>query len=100
MTSTAEMTVSILPDNSLIKPFLLANKAEVKRMCITEYDEERTFAEQKEEGIAEGKELGIAEGKVNTLIELVNDGILTLSDAAKRAGMTDEEFKARMTAKD
>ena len=92
MTSTAEMTVSILPDNSLIKPFLLANKAEVKRMCITEYDEERTFAEQKEEGIAEGK--------VNTLIELVNDGILTLSDAAKRAGMTDEEFKARMTAKD
>ena len=61
-------------------------------MCITEYDEERTFAEQKEEGIAEGK--------VNTLIELVNDGILTLSDAAKRAGMTDEEFKARMTAKD
>ena len=92
MTSTAEMTVSILLDNSLIKPFLLANKAEVKRMCITEYDEERTFAEQKEEGIAEGK--------VNTLIELVNDGILTLSDAAKRAGMTDEEFKARMTAKD
>ena len=25
-----------LPDDSLIKPFLLANKAEVKRMCITE----------------------------------------------------------------
>ena len=39
-----------MDDNSLLKPFLVENKAEVKRMCITEYDEERTMAEKISEG--------------------------------------------------
>lgn len=45
-----------LPENSVIKSFLTNNKAEVKRMCITEYDEERTLRETKEEGLEEGIE--------------------------------------------
>lgn len=32
-------------DDAVIKPFLVANKAEVKLMCITEYDEEKNFFE-------------------------------------------------------
>jgi len=62
-----------LPDDSLIKPFLLANKAEVKRMCITEYDEARTFAEQREEGREEER---------NTII-----------DNMRKAGFTEEQIK-------
>ena len=84
-----------LPDDSLIKPFLVANKAEVKRMCITEYDEARTFAEQREEGKAEGREEGREEGVLATLIGLVKDGILTVVDAAKRANMTVDDFEAK-----
>lgn len=84
-----------LPDDSLIKPFLVANKAEVKRMCITEYDEARTFAEQREEGRAEGREEGREEGVLATLIGLVKDGILTVVDAAKRANMTVADFEAK-----
>ena len=80
-----------LPDDSLIKPFLVANKAEVKRMCITEYDEARTFAEQREEG----KEEGIEIGGLRMLIGLVKDGILTVVDAAKRANMTVPEFEEK-----
>lgn len=76
-----------MPDDFLIKPFLMANKAEVKHMCITEYDESRTLAEQREEGRKEGI--------LNMLLELVKDGILTLSDAAKRADMTIAEFEAK-----
>ena len=76
-----------LPDDSIIKPFLMANKAEVKRMCITEYDEARTFAEQREEGREEGV--------LATLIGLVKDGILTVVDAAKRANMTVADFEAK-----
>ena len=56
-------------------------------MCITEYDESRTLAEQREEGRQEGF--------LNALILLVKDGILTLSDAAKRANMTVAEFEAK-----
>lgn len=44
------------------------------------------------EGIRnDGIELGI----LTTLAALVKDGILTLSDAAKRADMSVEEFKAK-----
>ena len=84
-----------LPDDSLIKPFLVANKAEVKRMCITEYDEARTFAEQREEGKEEGIEEGIEIGGLRMLIGLVKKGVLTLAQAAEEAHMTIAEFEAK-----
>ena len=72
-------------------------------MCITEYDELRTFAEQREEGRIEGKAEGIAEGIaegraegiLETLIGLVKKGILTLSQAAEEANMTVPEFEEK-----
>ena len=105
-----------LPDDALIKPFLVMNKAEVTRMCITEYDEERTYAEMREEaieegmaqgmaqgmekGMAQGVEKGRAEGMLDILVGLVKDGIITLSEAAKRINMPLSEFQAKagMTA--
>ena len=47
---------------SIIKSFLVENKAEVTRMCITEYVEARAW-EQKEEGFKDGMERGRAEGR-------------------------------------
>ena len=38
-----DRAVDDLPEKSVIKGFLLENKAEVKRMCITEYDEAWTM---------------------------------------------------------
>ena len=92
-----------LADNAVIKPFLLANQAEVKYMCITEYDEEKTLAglreeyreEYREEGRREGRQEGIGIGKLNLLIDLFNEGILTLRQAAERAGMSEREFEAK-----
>ena len=51
-----------------------------------------------EKGMAKGMEKGLEQGILHTLIGLVKDGILTLADAAKRAGMTVPEFeeKARL----
>ena len=72
---------------------------EMKSMCITEYDEERTFAEQREEGFAEGRAEGIQvgeeNGKLKMLFDFVKDGIIPLSDAARRANMTEAEFEER-----
>ena len=42
---------------------------------------------------AKGREEGIKEGTVNILISLVNDGILSIADAAKRAGISEESFR-------
>ena len=73
-------------------------------MFITEYDEARTFAEQKAEGREQGLEEGRAEGRaegeitgtMKTLKRLVRDGLLTLSQTAERVNMTVPEFEQVM----
>ena len=105
-----------MPDDFVIKEFLMKNRAEVKHMCITEYDEERVFnALRKEEreigreegmakgiekgiekGMAKGIEKGVAKGTLLTLAGLIKDGILSIADAAGRADMSVEEFKHRI----
>ena len=47
----------------------------------------------REEGLKEGK----AEGRWTTLVELVHDGLLTVKEAAKRAGMSEEAFRKLVT---
>ena len=54
---------------------------------------EKGIAKGREEGIKEGIKKGIKEGTVNVLISLVKDGILSISDAARRAGMSEESFR-------
>lgn len=57
-------------------------------MVLTEFDE-RTFVK----GI---KEEGIQEGRRSLLFSLVNEKVMTVSDAASRAGMSEAEFTAEM----
>lgn len=47
------------------------------------------------EGLDEGMRKGKIEGKLQMLDELVREGVLTLADAAGRAGLSTEEFAAR-----
>lgn len=88
-----EMAVAELPDNSVIKPFILANKAEVKRMCITEYDETWTMQLIKEEGIEEGIDIG----QMKTLVDLAGKKLITVEQAANEAHMSVDEFLEKMT---
>ena len=48
-------------------------------------------------GIAEGIEQGIEEGRIELLVDLANDKVITVEEAASKAGMTVEEFKSRLT---
>lgn len=47
-------------------------------------------------GREEGMQQGMRQGTLTTLFSLVEDGILTLDDAAARVNMTPEEFKEAM----
>lgn len=49
--------------------------------------------EGRKEGREEGKAEGNAEGRWKVLMELVHDGVITVKEAAKRAGMTEEAFR-------
>ena len=86
-----DAAISEMPEEFTIRPFLLSNKAEVKRMCITEYNEARTRAEDREEGRKEGRE----EGGIAMLVHLVHMGMLTEKNAAKAAGMREAEFRTK-----
>lgn len=76
-------------------------KFEVKggkvNMC-TAIDEMRK--ESRNEGIREGIKEGRQEGVLETLASLVREGILTMADAAKRAGLSPAEFQAKMSIGD
>ena len=63
LSKAIDETLNEMPDDFVIKQFLLDNKAEVKRMCITEYDEKRVLAQQLEDGIEIGREEGIEIGR-------------------------------------
>lgn len=46
-----------------------------------------------EEGRAKGMEEGIAKGVLSSLVSLVKDGLISVTEAAKRADMSEEGFK-------
>ena len=45
-----------MPEDFGLKKLLIAHKAEVKQMCITEYNEAETMEQFREEGREEGQE--------------------------------------------
>lgn len=49
-----DLAIGAMPEDYLIRGFLIGNRAEVKDMCITEYNEAETMQMFKEEGKAEG----------------------------------------------
>ncbi|NSH56110.1 nuclease, partial [Anaerostipes hadrus] len=66
--------------------FFKEKKEGVNEMC-------EILDEVKEEGKNEGRLEGRKEGRLETLIELVGDGTLSILKAAKKANMSEEEFK-------
>lgn len=48
--------------------------------------------EAREKALKEGRAEGIEEGKITTLVGLVADKILSVDEAAKRAGVAKKEF--------
>ncbi len=52
--------------------------------------------EGRREGRKEGRKEGIGIGRVGMLAELVRDGVLTLGQAAEKAGMPEKEFQKAM----
>ena len=99
-----DLAVDELGDDSVIKPFIMKNRAEVKRMCITEYDEVKTMnmfrEEGREEGYNEGREDGYNDGKevgqLQALVNLAQKRYITIEQAAEEAGMKVDEFLEKM----
>ena len=55
----------------------------------------KAIEDMRAEARNEGIEQGIEQGAMQVLSGLVRDGVLTLKDAAARAGVAPEEFRKR-----
>ena len=58
-----DKTIDEMPDDFLIKDYMVSNRAEVKGMCLTEYNEAEMMEQSREEGREEGRAEGRAEGR-------------------------------------
>lgn len=82
-----------MPDAFVIKPFILENKAEVKSMFLTEYNEEKVMEKERQEGRQEGRLEGRLEGAKQKEAE-VREQVAT--DLLKEGGMS-ASFIARIS---
>ena len=55
--AAVDKVIDEMPEGFQIKRFIMSNRAEVKNMCLTEYNEAETMQRFKEEGREEGREL-------------------------------------------
>ena len=76
-----------MPEDFVIRQFLLDNRAEVKDVFLTEYNEQKTMADMKEEGRVEGVAEGRADEKVSLAKNLITMGKLTLEDIVAATGL-------------
>lgn len=75
--SAIDATIEDMPEDYVIKPFIVAHQAEVKKMFITEYDQEKVLErgreEAKQEGRIEGRIEGKREGRDEMQVEVASD---------------------------
>ena len=91
---------------NILTEYLNHYGSEVVNMLFEEYDAERAMQireqEVREEAMAKGRAEGRAEGRtegiLRALVGLVKDGLLSISEAAKRADMTVEDFEKQYAA--
>jgi flagellar biosynthesis/type III secretory pathway protein FliH len=85
MSSAVDRAISDMPDDFLIKPFLLSHRAEVKGMLLTEYNEAEQMEMFREEGREEGRAEGRAEGAESERINNIRSMMEALTMTAKQA---------------
>ncbi len=69
----------------------------MERMCnLSDLIEKEAIEKGIQQGIQEGIQQGMQKGKLDMLVSLVKDGLVTAVEAAKRAGLTQEEFQKKL----
>ena len=89
--AAVDAAINEMPDDFIIKKFLLSNKAEVKGMFLTEYNQERVLEQERKLGINQANERVatdmLRDGKplheIQKYSKLAEDVILKLANKLK-----------------
>ena len=95
--AAVDASVDEMPEDFVIREFIIANRAEVKTMLLTEYNEEKVMEKERQEGHKEGKKEGQKEMKkdmAGLMSFLASNG---RSDDIVKAGQ-DENFLNKLLA--
>lgn len=94
--------------NNILRSFLIKSRAEVLKVFLFEYDQEKHIRQEKDESREEGRKEGIKEGiklgrkeglelgEIQMLVKQMQKGRITMEEAAEDAGMTVEKFTDAM----
>lgn len=84
--NAVDHAISSMPVSSVLRPFLIGNRAEVKQMCITEYNEAETMQLFREQERREGHREGLREGR--------QEGIRGTIQILRGLGLSDPQIKS------
>lgn len=95
--SSIDATIEGMSEDYVIKPFIVAHQAEVKKMFITEYDQEKVLErgreEAKQEGRIEGKREGRDEMQVEVASDMLKDGTQPISYISKISKLSESAVR-------
>ncbi|MBQ9873686.1 MAG: hypothetical protein IJM30_04430 [Thermoguttaceae bacterium] len=105
-TKALDIAINLCIERGYMSDYMKARRAELVRSAHSLFDNERQRvlelkrekAESFDEGFDKGFDKGVGKGKLEALFELVQDGELTITKAAKRAQMTVPQFKKATAA--
>ena len=83
--ATVDAAISEMPDEYAIKPFLVENRAEVKNMFLTEYDEKKVLEMEREEGRLEGR--------AEVAADMIKEGGMTISFIARMSKLSESDVR-------
>ena len=78
-----------MPDDFIIKPFIIANRAEVKNMLFEEYDEKKYMNLFIEEGIEKGRD----ERNKEVAADLLREGNMPASVIARISNLSEDNVR-------
>ena len=95
--AAADAAIEEMPDEYVIKEFIVANRAEVKNMFLTEYNEEKVLEKERMEGVKEGIEKGIEKGadqeRERVATDLIKEGGMSVSFIARISKLSEDSVR-------
>ena len=87
--AAVDAAIDEMPEDFLLKSFLIENRAEVKDMFLTEYNEEKVLEKERQEAKKEGKK----EKAIEVASDLIKEGGLSVSFISRISKLSEDTVR-------